>query len=210
MLRLLQKHKMTTSRNLGPAGNHRVVPSESQRKGRSLLPHGGNDRIYTPDLLARDIVIHFRPSGKILEPAAGGGAFLRALPGCDWCEIDKKVDFFECQQHYDWIVTNPPYSLFTKFLRKSLELADNIVFLCPINSWFQRARERAIREAGFGIVEVCHVPVPPPPWPQFGLSLGATWLRRGWMGSMASTRLPSRLWREDGSDKMVVSKEVVK
>ena len=104
-----------------------------------MLPHRGNDRIYIPDLLARDIVNHFRPTGNILEPAAGGGAFLRALPGCDWCEIDKKVNFFRCQCHYDWIVTNPPYSLFTNFLRKSLELADNIVFLCLINSWFQRA-----------------------------------------------------------------------
>jgi hypothetical protein len=208
MSKLPQNHKATAGRKLTSARDRLVVPPESRPKGRSLLPHGGNDRMYTLDLLARDIVNHFRPTGKILEPAAGGGAFLRALRGCDWCEIDKRVNFFKCQRHYDWIITNPPYSLSTEFLRESLELADNIVFLCPINSWFQRARERAISEAGFAIVETCRIPVPPPPWPQFGLSLGATWVRRGWLGRMSNTRLPSQLWPVNAGDKMVVQQEV--
>jgi len=138
-----------------------------------------------------------------LEPCCGQGAFLRALSGCDWCEIDLGRDFFDCIDHYDWIVTNPPYSIFTGFLSKTMEVADNVVFLCPINSWFQRARARLIREAHFGIVEICSVPVPPKPWPQFGLSLGAAWLRRGWLGSPQFTKLPSDLWSPAGGDKMV-------
>ena len=205
----LPNHRtLVVGRNVVPDAENTVPLPASPSKGRSLLPHGGNDRIYTPDALARDIVSHFRPAGRILEPAAGDGAFVRALPPCDWCEIDKGMDFFACRDHYDWIITNPPYSLFTRFLRKSLESADNIVFLCPISAWFQRARERAIKEAGFNIVEICRVPVPPPPWPQFGLSLAATWLRRGWLGSMSSTRLPSQLWSLNGGDKMVVLEEV--
>lgn len=79
---------------------------------RTLLPKGGNDRVYTPDALALDIVRHFRPAGRILEPACGGGALLHAMPGCGWCEINKGVDFLACT----WIVTNPPYSILTKFL----------------------------------------------------------------------------------------------
>jgi len=204
---LLQNRNLTDSDT--PTVRSRLVfTEETKARRRPLLPHGGNDRIYTPESLARDIVNHFRPCGKILEPAAGHGAFLRALPPCDWCEIDMGLDFFACQAHYDWAVTNPPYSLFTSFLRKSLQIADNVLFLCPVSSWFQRARERAIKEAGFGIVEICRVPVPPPPWPQFGLTLGATWLRRGWLGSLSNTRLPSKLWPVDGGDKMVVLEEV--
>ena len=107
----------------------------------------------------------------------------------------------------DYIITNPPYSIFTRFLKKSLEVADDIVFLCPINSWYQRARERLIKEAGFGILEHCRVPVPPPPWPQFGMSLAATWLRRGWQGSPTFSRLPSDLWPPEG-DKMLASSTV--
>jgi hypothetical protein len=172
---------------------------------RSIFTRNGNDRIYTPDPLARDIVAHFRPCGRILEPAAGGGAFLRAMPGCDWCEFDRGVDFFKCEKHYDWIVTNPPYSILTDFLKKAVEVADNIVFLCPRNSWGITSRERILAKAKFGMVESCRVPLPPAPWPQFGLVLTATWVRRGWLGSPAYTRLPSDLWAPDGSHKMVVA-----
>lgn len=175
---------------------------------RSLFPPGGNDRVYTPDALAKDIVAHFRPSGTILEPCCGGGAFLRAMPGCDWCEIDLGLDFFECEKHYDWIITNPPYSKFTDFLSKAVEAADNIVFVCPINSWHQRARERVLQNAGFGIVETCRIPLPSKPWPQFGVLLAATWIRRGWLGSAQTTRLPSKLWAEDNYH-MVVEREIV-
>ena len=168
------------------------------RAGRPLYPSNGNDRIFTPPELARDIVAHFRPCGRILEPAAGDCAFVRWMPGCDWCEIDRGVDFFNCAGHYDWLITNPPYSLFTRFLEKSVAVADNIVFLCPENSWGTYKRTEILRTAGFGTVEVCQVPLPPKPWPQFGVVLAATWVRRGWLGSPQKTRLPSRLWAQDG------------
>jgi hypothetical protein len=58
------------------------------------------------------------------------------------------------------------------------------VFLCLINAWFMRARQRDMQEMGFGLVEILHVPVPPPPWPQAGFSLGAGWIRRGWTGGV--------------------------
>jgi len=164
---------------------------------RPLVPRGGNDRIFTPDALAVDIVRHFMPSGRVLEPCAGGGAFLRALPkGADWYEIDLDRDFLAAQGHWDWLITNPPYSLFRAFLQKSMQVADNIVFLCLDNAWNMRARRRDLRRAGFGIVEMCECPVPPPPWPQFGMCLGATWIRRGWQGSTRITELPSGLWRQ--------------
>lgn len=38
-----------------------------------------NDDVQTPPELARRIVAHFRPRGRILEPCAGEGNFLRAL-----------------------------------------------------------------------------------------------------------------------------------
>ena len=179
-------------------------------KGRQLLPNGGNDRVYTPDALAYDIVVHVGPSGRIMEPAAGGGAFLRAFDrlalAYDWCELDLGRDFFDCRpsSRYDFVITNPPYSLFTRFLRHSMTVANNVVFLCPIPAWFQRARERAIAEAGFGIVEIVRIPVQPPPFPQFGLSLGVAWLRRGWSGSPQFTRLRTPLWPPVG-DKMLVA-----
>ncbi len=90
------------------------------------------DVVYTPDWVARDMVDFFKPTGRILEPAAGDGAILKYLPGADWCEIEKGRDFYAVMEHYDWIISNPPYSVFADWLRASFVVADNIVYLAPI------------------------------------------------------------------------------
>ena len=175
-------------------------------KGRPFVPKGGNDRLFTPPELARDIVAHFMPSGKMLEPCRGQGAFADAMPGCDWCEISEGRDFLSFQGHgYDWILTNPPWSRLRQFLQKSMTIANNVVFLCIVQHIYLTARLRDIENAGFGIVEICSVPFPPPPWQKGGFPLVAVWIRRGWQGrSPASTRLRSNLWAPDGSGRMVV------
>lgn len=143
----------------------------------------------TPPELAQQIINHFRPTGRMLEPCRGDGAFSSLMPGCHWFEINETEiidrDFLTTRSgcHYDWIVTNPPYSKFRDFLLQSMHYADNIVFLAPINHFVTRARMRDIREKGFGIVEIKEYPQPPAPWPGSGFALGAAWLRRGWAGS---------------------------
>lgn len=154
---------------------------------RPLAPRGGNDRVMTPPAVARQIIRHFRPHGRILDPCRGAGAFWQMMPTqCDWFEIDEGRDFLASgtEQHWDWIVTNPPWSKFREFLRHSMEVADNVVFLCLVNAWFMKARQRDIAEAEFGLVEILHVETPPKPWPQAGFSLGAAWLRREWTGGI--------------------------
>jgi hypothetical protein len=95
-----------------------------------------SDLVYTPNNVALDMIQYFKPSGRILDPCSGKGAFLRYLPGADWCEITEGRSFFECTQHYDWIVGNPPYSMFAPWLRHSFTLAENILYLLPaIRCW---------------------------------------------------------------------------
>lgn len=89
------------------------------------------DVVYTPDWVARDMVEYFRPSGRILEPAAGDGAILKYLPGADWCEIEQGRDFFQCAFGYDWILSNPPYSCFGKWIYHGMEVSRNVVYLVP-------------------------------------------------------------------------------
>lgn len=147
---------------------------------RPLAPQGGNDKIYTPDFLAKQIVDHFNPQGRILEPCSGKGAFLRALPHCDYCEIDEGKDFFLTEKgRWNWIVTNPPWGDFRNFLIHSMKLADNVVFLSLVNAFFMKARVLDMKQANFGIVEIHMLPTPPKPWPQTGFQLGATHIRRG-------------------------------
>lgn len=109
----------------------------------SLLPISKNPRdvVYTPDEIARDIVKHFQPSGFCLDPCKGDGAFLRYLPaGSEWCEIREGRDFFAWDRPVDWIVSNPPYSIFYEWFLHSIAIAENIVYLIPSNKIFQSYR----------------------------------------------------------------------
>lgn len=148
-----------------------------------LIPKGGNDKIMTPDNIAIQIVNHFKPHGKILEPCRGEGAFIRALEGnCDWCEISEGRDFLEISGHWDWIITNPPWSKFRKFLQKGMEVSDNIVFLSFVNAWFMKARMRDMKKHNFGLIEVLTIDTGK--WISTGLTIGAGWIRRGWEGGV--------------------------
>lgn len=153
-------------------------------KSRPLAPCGGNDKVWTPDYLAAQIVEYFKPTGKILEPCKGQGAFSNIIPNCDWCELDLGRDFLQVSGKWDWIITNPPWSQFRSFLKKSMEVADNIVFLSLLNAWFMRARMRDVKEAGFGIVEILTLDTPPKPWPQTGFQLSAVYIKRDYKGNI--------------------------
>ena len=43
-----------------------------------------------------------------------------------------------CADKYDWVIGNPPYSIFEDFLRKGFQIADNVSYLLPTNKVFQR------------------------------------------------------------------------
>ncbi len=137
-----------------------------------MMPNFKNyeDVVYTPKYLAKEIIRAVNPSGNLCDPAAGQGAFydeLRKYGKTDWFEVDpgfkgKEKDFltYAGQRRWDWIITNPPWSLFGEFLEKSMEHADNIVFLIPFNKLTTTKRMRIIREAGFDLKTVYLCPQP--------------------------------------------------
>jgi hypothetical protein len=107
------------------------------------------DVVYTPDWVARDMVEYFKPTGRILEPCKGDGAILGYLPGAEWCEIAEGRDFFAWNEPVDWIVGNPPFRQFNKFLLHSYSVAMNIVYLIPADKPFNALpRARMISENG--------------------------------------------------------------
>ncbi|MFZ2280537.1 MAG: hypothetical protein WAW39_22255 [Prosthecobacter sp.] len=145
--------------------------------------YDSNDVVMTPPHLAKRIVDHFKPTGRVLEPCRGVGNFHRYMPGADWCEISEGVDFFEYQKRVDWIVTNPPWSQIRPFLQHGMKLADNIVFLMTVNHVWTKARIRDIYSNGFAIKEICLVEMPAE-FPQSGFQLGAIHIARAWKGDM--------------------------
>ena len=105
------------------------------------------DVVYTPAWCAEDMVTHFAPSGVVLDPCKGKGAFLDLLPeGSPWCEITEGSDFFEWTQPVDWVVGNPPYSMTREWFRHSYAVADHLLYLVPLRNVF----------SGYGFVREIH------------------------------------------------------
>jgi hypothetical protein len=141
-----------------------------------------NDVVYTPDAVAKMIADEFKPTGRILEPCKGEGAFMRHLPaGSEWCEIREGRDFFNWKEPVDWIVSNPPYSLWDRWFPHSLALASNVVYLVPFSKVFKSMGTiRQIYDYG-GIVKVLVMPAGKAGFP-FGFPCGAFHFKRGYAG----------------------------
>jgi hypothetical protein len=99
------------------------------------------DKVYTPEHVVLEVLEILKPyydywdtQQSTLEPFRGEGAFYHKLPlQTQWCEIDEGKDFFDYNDKVDWIITNPPYSIFDKCLDKMLSVADNICIVIPVN-----------------------------------------------------------------------------
>ena len=140
------------------------------------------DIVYTPEALAIDIINYYAPTGLVLDPSMGNGAFYDNFPGeSDWCEIERGRDFFEHTDKCDWIITNPPWSMMRRFLQHSMTLTDNIVFLTSINHYATKARIRDMLCANFGIKEFYCFDTPKC-FPQSGFQLAAVHTQRGYTG----------------------------
>ena len=104
--------------------------------GKGVLVENPNDNIYTPEDVSKLIISKFNLSGKVLDAFRGGGSFYNNYPENVekyWCEIKDGVDFFDYHEKIDWIITNPPYSIFDKVLTHSFEIAENVVYLVPLS-----------------------------------------------------------------------------
>ena len=146
---------------------------------------------YTPLNVAEYVVNFFRPSGYILDPCKGDGAFLRYLPGADWCEVREGRDFFDYQRHVDWIISNPPYSIFSKWLDHSFEIADNIVYLIPVNKPFNSySMMKRIEEYG-GIKHVLVVAPGARLNFSIGFAIGAIHFQRSYKGGIGLSFMPA-------------------
>ena len=122
-------------------------------RGKGLITgNDKNDKIFTPLNVAKQIIDLFDLKGKVLDAFMGNGAFYNQYPDNvekDWCEINKDRDFFEYNDKVDWIITNPPYSIFDEVLKHSFEIADNIVYLVPLSKVFSSmGRIRKILDFG--------------------------------------------------------------
>jgi hypothetical protein len=118
--------------------------------GRSDVRHP-LDAYQTPawaiDSIREQIVWGENPS--ILEPCSGDGnitgmLILRGVARrIEWAEVTKGRDFLEIAypQRFDFIITNPPFSLAREFIEKSLTIANCVVMLLRLNFLGSQSRK---------------------------------------------------------------------
>jgi hypothetical protein len=140
------------------------------------------DIVFTPDWLARTICSMFQIQGRVLEPCKGEGVFLKYLPpNTDWCEISEGRNFYEYEKQVDWIVTNPPYSDFDRFLEHSFRLANNIVILVPLAKML-KSMGTINQIFNYGGIVSCHLISGSRAGFPFGFPCGVYYLKRGYKG----------------------------
>ncbi len=149
------------------------------------------DTVLTPDATAEFIVSYFAPTGSILDPAAGKNAFYGKYPNKVRyrCEIKDGSDFFKWNTSVDWIITNPPYSIYDLFLQKSFEVAKNVVFFAPITKAFKSNNvEKMVVKYG-GLKEIIFMGGGRKHGFAFGFPVGCLYYKKDYIGNCKITHV---------------------
>lgn len=149
-----------------------------------------SDLVQTKEIFAKIIIDHFKPKGVCLDPSSGkNNVFFNNLPEPKFrCEIQDGIDFFEFKEKVNWIITNPPYSLYDKFLFHSFTISDNIVFLVPLTKAFKSIKiDKEITKFG-GLKEVFHMGTGSRLGFPFGFPVGCLHYQKEYKGNIILTK----------------------
>lgn len=147
-----------------------------------------SDSHYTREHVARSVIEYFSPTGSILEPFAGDGAFLNNLPmDTKWCEIEKGRDFFLFFEKVDWIVTNPPFSDLTRVMEHAFNVSEKTVFLLPLSKIYSSMPRLKLTRDIAGIKEHLILGTGRDIGFDIGFPFSATLFERGYKGPVKQT-----------------------
>tara|TARA_B100001094_G_C17733799_1_gene577890 strand:- start:36 stop:551 length:516 start_codon:yes stop_codon:yes gene_type:complete len=164
-------------------------------KGRSWPNKTGiatkQDAIMTPNETSLRIINHFEKQikGICLDPCKGEGSFYDNLPEPKrWAEINLGVDFFNWEEKVNWIITNPPYSIYDLFLTKCFEISENVVLLIPLQKlWKSKVNEKMVFEYG-GIKEILFLGTGNKHGFPVGFPVGAVHFKKNYKGDIKYSR----------------------
>lgn len=112
-----------------------------------------NDEVFTPSYAVKPILQYIPSHWVCWEPTDFGSSEITKELRMNGntvitSHIDDDQNFFDYEpdEHYDIIITNPPYSLKTEFLERAYKLDKKFAFLLPITSLEGKARGKVYRE----------------------------------------------------------------
>lgn len=161
------------------------TPTLANKTGKATAA----DTVQTNKDTAQWIVNYFNPQGTILDPSAGGDAFFSAFKNKlkYRCEILDGKDFFKWNKSVDWIITNPPYSIYDMFLNRAFRVADNVVFFVPIAKAFKSNRVQEMVNRYGGLKEIVFMGSGSRHGFAFGFPVGCLHYKRGYRGDCRIT-----------------------
>ena len=119
-----------------------------------------NDKIYTPLKVAKLMIdlCDIKDNDMVLDCSKGGGVFYDNYPdNCrkDYCEIEENKDFLKYKDKVDWIIGNPPYSLWKDWLNHTITITDKFCYIFGVMNLVP-SRFKNIYDNGF-IVSKIHL-----------------------------------------------------
>jgi hypothetical protein len=80
-------------------------------------------------------ICDMKPGESALDPSLGEGVFYYNFPSHVrkfWCEIDKDRDFYDFPYKVDCVCGNPPYSQWTPWLEKTVQICDRFCYIMGV------------------------------------------------------------------------------
>ena len=129
--------------------------NRKQYKNYKLKP---NDVFHTHPDVAKIMIkmCDIKPTDTVLDPCAGDNkVFYKNFPEClkEYCEITEDKDFFKYDKKVDWVIGNPPYSLWNKWLDHTMEITDKFCYIFGIFN-LTCHRIGRIFEKGYNITKI--------------------------------------------------------
>ena len=119
------------------------------------IKRGAYDELYTPRE-AVEIILPFIPKGiKIIWECTtkNDSNISKILKEKGYTVINSNLDFLSyAPNHFDMIITNPPYSLKTQFLKRAFQLGKPFLFLLPLTTLEGKERNKLFREHQIQII----------------------------------------------------------
>ncbi len=121
------------------------------------LIQGNSNDFQTPPIALEPLYKYLISGSVIWECAAGKGNLVDELKEKDFEVIATDIltggNFMNYEpEHYDYIITNPPYSLKQQFLERAYSLGKPFAFLLPLTTFETAKRQGLFKKYGLEVI----------------------------------------------------------